>query len=165
MKLLSILKDVLFEERLQNYRYKVIRVENSVYEFTIVDFLLKNLNYLVTFAYMIKTLDDKYVTDKKVYVIRYSYLKNYIDCYLAHIGLFDFEIAKVYNEAEKPKITIDNVNLKQYANGELILKPLGVVFQGQKIKGKQKESFPLHTHEADVFYSKFNKLVIQNCEL
>lgn len=67
-KLLSISKDVLFEERLQNYQYKVIRAGNSVCKLTIADFPLMNLNNLITLAYMIKSLDDKYVTEKKRFI-------------------------------------------------------------------------------------------------
>lgn len=79
-KLLSISKDVIFESHLQSYQYKVIREDNSAYEFTIADFLLLNLNDLITVAYMMKTLDDKHVIDKKLYVVGYPYLKKYMDC-------------------------------------------------------------------------------------
>lgn len=117
-------------------------VTDNACEFTIANFPLMNLNDLITLAYMIKTLDDKYVTNKKVYVIGYAYLKNYIDFYFAHLGLFDFEITKTYNKPEKnPKTTIDDVDLEQYDDGEILLKALGVVFQGKKIKGKQKKHF------------------------
>ena len=53
-----------------------------------------------------------------------------------------FAITKAYNEPEKnPKTTIDDVDLEQYDDGEILLKALGVVFQGKKIKGKQKKHF------------------------
>lgn len=57
------------------------------------------------------------------------YVKNFIDCYLAHLGLSDFEIAKKYNKpAKNPKTTIDNVDLEQFEDVKIILKRLGVVF-------------------------------------
>ncbi|CAI9276305.1 unnamed protein product [Lactuca saligna] len=107
----DLTEDVLFEERLLNYRYKI----------------------MITLSFMIKSFDDKYVTDKKVYLIAYVYLKNYIDCYLVHLGVSDFEITKVYKTLEN---TIDNVDMELYEDGEILWKPLGVLFQGNKIKEK-----------------------------
>ena len=100
---------------------------------------------------MIKTLDDKHVTDKRVCVVGYIYLKNYTDCYSTHHGLSDFEIAKIYNKHEKnPKTTIDDVDLEQHEDREILLKPLVLVFQGKKNKGKQRKRF-FYTNVKDVY--------------
>lgn len=89
-----------------------------------------------------KTLDDKHLIDKWVYVVGYAYLKTYIDCYFTHLGLSGYEISKTYNNPEKnPKTTIDDVDFEKYEDVEILLKPFGVTFQGKKIKGKQRKHF------------------------
>lgn len=87
-------------------------------------------------------------------MIGYAYIKNYIDFYLAHLGLSEFEIAKAYNKPERnPKTTIANVDLEQYDDGEIPLKPLGVIFHRNKIKGKQKKCL-FYTNMKDVYFTK-----------
>lgn len=46
-KIVSIAHDVLFEGVLKNYRYSVVRANNILFEFTIADFPLMNLNDLI----------------------------------------------------------------------------------------------------------------------
>lgn len=150
VKLVSISKDDMFENLLQNYPYKVIRAYNSLCVFTIFDFSLIYLNDLI------KSLDDKQVADKRSYVVGYAYIKNLIDFHLSHLGLIDVEIAKDYKKPRKnPNAILDVVDLEQYDDGEIILNPLGVVFQGKKVNGKQKKHF-LYTNLKDMYSTKKN---------
>lgn len=59
---------------------------------------------LITLAYLIKTLEDKRVIDKRAYVLGYAYIKNFINYYLAHIGLSDFEIVNIQRAWEESNV-------------------------------------------------------------
>lgn len=91
----------MFENHLHNYQFKVFKANNRVYKFIITDYPLMNLNDLITLPYLSKTLDDKKVTDKRSCILGYSYVKNSIDCYIAHLGLSNFDIAIASNKPEK----------------------------------------------------------------
>lgn len=84
----------MFEGIIPNYRYKVIRSNNTPYEFTIVDFPLMNLNDLITQAKIMGYLDNDHISNKATYIIGYGHINNFIDCYFAYLGLTGFEMVK-----------------------------------------------------------------------
>ncbi|CAH1449057.1 unnamed protein product [Lactuca virosa] len=76
------------------------------------------LNDLIILASLVKTLDDKQVTAKRAYITGYAHVKNFIDCYLTHLGLTDFEIAKAYNKpTKKPNTELESVDIEQFKYG------------------------------------------------
>lgn len=72
-----------------------------------------NLKDLITLDSLLKSLDDKQVTDKRTYLLGYAHVKNFIDFYLAHLGLTDFNFAKAYKKPGKnPNVKLDGVDLE-----------------------------------------------------
>lgn len=69
MRLISISKDAEFEILLQNHRYKVIKADNSVCGFTIVDFTLMNLNDVITLASLVEQYNDGEIILKPLVVV------------------------------------------------------------------------------------------------
>lgn len=57
IRVISIVLHVLFEELMQNIRYFVLRSNNVAFEFTIIDFLLMNLNNLSTVLKILCNVD------------------------------------------------------------------------------------------------------------
>lgn len=58
INLVSISKDVIFEDTIPNNLYKVIRLDNTPFDFTISDFPLMNLNDLITLAKIVGDIND-----------------------------------------------------------------------------------------------------------
>lgn len=80
-----------------------------------------NFNDLITISYHIKYLDDNREIDKRSNVVGYAYMKNFFDCYLAHLGLSDIEISETYNKPwMNRKSTIDGVDLEWFDDDEII---------------------------------------------
>ena len=80
-----------------------------------------NQNDLIALAYLINTLDDNQVTDKRTYILGQTYVHNFIDYYLAHLGLTEFKIAKAYNKPRmNPKSKLDGVDLEQFDDEKIM---------------------------------------------
>lgn len=142
IKLVSITPDVIFEGVVQNYRYKVVRANYTLYKFTIVDFPLMNLNDLITVTKIMGDMNNDRVQDKASYIIRYSHIKSFV-CYYAHLSLTDFEFPTTFNKKLKVPMSIfkGNLNADDYEDGEILMKSKGVMFQGKNMKGGKKKYF------------------------
>lgn len=55
--MMTTTRDSIFEGLLQNLRYVVVRANNVVFEFTITDFLLMNLNDLIAVKKILGFID------------------------------------------------------------------------------------------------------------
>lgn len=93
MNLISITKDGVFENMLQNYRYEVLRVRTEEYEFTISNFPLMNVNDFKNLVKIFIALDNSQVLDPTVIVVAYSHIKGLINYYNAITVLIDIELA------------------------------------------------------------------------
>lgn len=77
IRVISIVLHVLFEELMQNIRYFVLRSNNVAFEFTIIDFLLMNLNNLSTVLKILCNVDTWQVVEenRNALVIGYAHIK------------------------------------------------------------------------------------------
>lgn len=101
VKIISITLDTLFEGVLQNYRYSVVRANNVLFDFTIGDFPLINLNDLITITKIMGNIHKHQVQDKPSYIIGYGHTKSFLDYYTANLALTKFELANVFNKNSK----------------------------------------------------------------
>ncbi|KAL7591219.1 hypothetical protein Lser_V15G33877 [Lactuca serriola] len=142
-KVLTIKKDVLFEDMLQNFRYFVIRADNKQYDFTIADFPLMNCNDLIQVALILKNMEENKLkgSETDVFKVGFVHVKTYIDNYFDCLALTDEELANVLGrEVKVPwEDTLTQSALSKYVVGEICLKPFGMVFSGRDTKGKPKK--------------------------
>ncbi|KAL7609544.1 hypothetical protein Lser_V15G13888 [Lactuca serriola] len=142
-KVLTIKKDVLFEDMLQNFRYYVIKADNKQYDFTIVDFPLMNCNDLIQVALILKHMEENKLkgSETDVFKVGFAHVKTYIDNYFDCLALTDEELANVLGrEVKVPwEDTLSQSALSKYVVGEICLKPFGMVFSGRDTKGKPKK--------------------------
>ena len=142
-KVLTIKKDVLFEDMLQNFRYFVIRADNKQYDFTIADFPLMNCNDLIQVALILKHMEENKLkgSETDVFKVGFAHVKTYIDNYFDCLALTDEELANVLGrEVKVPwEDTLTQSALSKYVVGEICLKPFGMVFSGRDTKGKPKK--------------------------
>lgn len=73
MKILDILKDVLFKDTFQNY--KVISGKNEEFEFTIAYFPVMNPNGIVNLVKFFNSMDMKAIStiNQSIYTTAYKY--------------------------------------------------------------------------------------------
>ena len=124
---------------LQNYRYFAVRANNVVFDFSVVDFPLMNLYDLLIIAKIFKSNDYSKLqqVNNKDFMISNENLKIFIDGYYGALASTDINLdttlgKKVY----VPNSRIKNQSLlKNYEDGEICLKPLGIVFVGKNKKG------------------------------
>lgn len=130
IKLVSITPDVIFEGVVQNYRYKVVRANYTLYKFTIVDFPLMNLNDLITVTKIMGDMNNDRVQDKASYIIRYSHIKSFINCYFVRLTLRDYKFTTSFKKKSKvpESISKGKLNIDDYAYGEIVNKRKGAVF-------------------------------------
>ncbi|KAL7602722.1 hypothetical protein Lser_V15G16687 [Lactuca serriola] len=142
-KVLTIKKDVMFEDMLQNFRYFVIRADNKQYDFTIADFPLMNCNDLIQVALILKHMEENKLkgSEADVFKVGFAYVKTYIDNYFECLARTDEELANVLGrEVKVPwEDTLTQSALSKYVVGEICLKPFGMVFSGRDTKGKPKK--------------------------
>ncbi|KAL7607148.1 hypothetical protein Lser_V15G19426 [Lactuca serriola] len=142
-KVLTIKKDVLFEDMLQNFRYFVIRADNKQYDFTVADFPLMNCNDLIQVAMILKHMEENNLkgSETEVFKIGFAHVKTFIDNYFDCLALTDEELANVLGrEVNVPwEETLSQSALSKYVVGEICLKPFGMVFSGRDTKGKPKK--------------------------
>ncbi|KAL7604851.1 hypothetical protein Lser_V15G19577 [Lactuca serriola] len=142
-KVLTIKKDVLFENMLQNFRYFVIRADNKQYDFTIADFPLMNCNDLIQVALILKHMEENKLkgSETDVFKVGFAHVKTFIDNYFDCLALTDEELANVLGrEVKVPwEDTLTQSALSKYVVGEICLKPFGMVFSGRDTKGKPKK--------------------------
>lgn len=137
IKLVSITPYVVFEGVIPNNRYKIVRANNSLCKFTIADFPVMNLNYLITITKILGDVNNDKVQDRASNIIGYSHTKSFIYYYFPHLELTNFEFST--SSKKNPKfpnsILKGKMNIDDYEDGEIIMKPKGVVFQGKDMKG------------------------------
>ncbi|KAL7587313.1 hypothetical protein Lser_V15G40383 [Lactuca serriola] len=142
-KVLTIKKDVLFEDMLQNFRYFVIRADNKQYDFTVADFPLMNCNDLIQVALILKHMEENNLkgSETDVFKVGFAHVKTFIDNYFDCLALTDEELANVLGrEVKVPwEDTLTQSALSKYVVGEICLKPFGMVFSGRDTKGKPKK--------------------------
>ena len=133
----------MFENMLQNFRYFVVRADNKPFDFTIADFPLMNLNDLIQVASILKDMQENKLKghDTDVFRFGFAHIKIFIDNYYDCLALTDEELAsdlgrKVTVSWES---TLPQTELMKYADGEICLKPFGMVFAGKDTKGKPKK--------------------------
>lgn len=111
VKIVSITPDALFKVILQNYRYSVVWENNVLFDFTIFDFLLMNLNYLITATKILGDLIKYQIQDKTSYIIGYGHIKRFLDGYFAHLALTNIDLSIAFNRMSKvPKGFIEREN-------------------------------------------------------
>lgn len=140
VRVLNISKDVFFEDVLQNFCYHVVRVDNTTFDFSVANFPLMNLNDLIQLARILKGIDAMKLqgTSKDEYPLGLAHIKLFIDNYYDCLALTDVELALAMGK----EITVhqsllkSQANLKKCVDGEICLKPLGIVFVGKSKKGK-----------------------------
>ncbi|KAL7609165.1 hypothetical protein Lser_V15G10960 [Lactuca serriola] len=142
-KVVTIKKDVLFEEMLQNFRYFVIRADNKQYDFTVAEFPLMNCNDLIQVALILKHMEENNLkgSETDVFKVGFAHVKTFIDNYFDCLALTDEELANVLGrEVKVPwEETLTQSALSKYVVGEICLKPFGMVFSGRDTKGNPKK--------------------------
>ena len=103
------------------------------------DFPLMNIHDLICVARIMKGTDFSklQLTSKKDFLIGFAHIKLFIDNYYEYLALTDLELALAIGK----QITVtqsmlkSQASLKSYEDGEICLKPLGIVFVGKNKKG------------------------------
>lgn len=92
-----------------------------------------NLNDRITLAKIMRDINNDHIQDKATYIIRYGHLKNFIDCYLAHLGLTDVELATAFKK--KPmNLNLEfgkDLNINDYVDGDILITPKWLCFRGR----------------------------------
>lgn len=119
VEIFKLITPDMFEGVFQNYRYSVVRENNVLCGFTVVEFPLMNPNDVIMLT---KIMEDM--------IIGYGHTKSFLDCYIANLALTDFELANVYNKKSKvTKSLIEGIfNINDYEDGEITNHPFGVIF-------------------------------------
>lgn len=89
-----------------------------------------NVNDLITTAKLIGDLSKSQIPDKAMYIVGYRHIKAFLDAYFSHLSLTDIDLSIAFNKNSKvPKALLKGkLNIEEYEDGEIIHKPLGVVF-------------------------------------
>ena len=124
---------------MKNYRYHVVRANNVAFDFSVADFPLINLHDLLCVAKILKfvNVSQLQVTNKDDFLLGFTHIKGFIDGYYGALSLTDIELATTFRkQIYVPQSMLRNqTNLKDYEDGEICLKPLGIVFVGKNKKG------------------------------
>lgn len=138
--MLNISKDALFEGLLKNFRFHVLRANNVACDFLMVDFPMMNLNDLVNVEKILCTFDvsKMQVNNKEDFLIGFTYIKQFIDNYYYCLAMINVELALEMNRtvAVPQKMLKGQGSLKNFEDGEIVLKPLGIVFVGKNKQSK-----------------------------
>ena len=102
-RVLSITKDVMFEDMIHNFRYHVFRANNVSCDISVADFPLMNLNDLIQVALILKDMDASQLqaTDKDVLRLGFGHIKIFIDNYYDCLALTDLELASALRKEVK----------------------------------------------------------------
>ena len=143
-KVISMKKDVVFENTVQNIRYVVARANGNICEFTIADFPLMNLYDLLLVALLLKDKSFSYLqnTEPEEFKLGVAHIKIFIENYYECLALTDVELATTKGmEIKSPMApSKTQAELKKYVDGEICSKPLGLVFAG-KTKLEKRSDF------------------------
>ncbi|CAI9281248.1 unnamed protein product [Lactuca saligna] len=95
VKDLSVSHDKLFEGLLQNFHYHVVRANNVVCDFSVVDFPLMNLNDIICVANILSSVDvlKLQVNRKEDFLLSFAHIKLFKYNYYDSQALTDVELA------------------------------------------------------------------------
>ena len=110
------------------------------FDFSVVDFPLMNLNDLINVVKILSTVDVSklQVNNKDDFLIGFARIKVFIDNYYECLAVMNIELAMAVTRTSKvPQLTLKGLgSLKDHNDGEIIHKPLGVVFLGKNKNNK-----------------------------
>ncbi|KAL7582500.1 hypothetical protein Lser_V15G44572 [Lactuca serriola] len=159
IRVINISKDVMFENMIQNFRYHVVGANNQACDFLVANFPLMNLNDLIDVSLILKDMDSSELqrTDKEVLRLRLGHIKIFIDNYFDCLALTDVELASALGKEVKVEMeaTKSQAELKKYSDGEICLKPFGIVFLGKDKKGKAKRNSKMNRLDSKKNYANF----------
>ncbi|KAL7610158.1 hypothetical protein Lser_V15G11463 [Lactuca serriola] len=164
-KVISIKRDVIFEGKFQNLKYVVTRASGKIQEFTIADFPLMNTYDLINVALILKDKSFSYLqeTEPDVFNLGCRHIKVFLENYFECLAQTDIELAIVKGiDITAPMApTKKQVELKKYEDGEICLKPLGIVFAGKDKAGRAKR-FLFQTSEVERYTnSQYTNLIVR----
>lgn len=169
VKVLNISKDTMFEGLLHNFRYHVVKENNVACDFSVVDFPYMNLNDLLNVEKILSYVDvlKLQANKKEDFVIGFAHIKLFINDYYDCLGMTDVELALAMNRTVTvPQSMLKGQgSLKNFEDGEICLKPLGVVFVG-KNKNKKVTKFLFQVCDVERYMNSqyMNLLVcLNNC--
>ena len=141
-KVINMKKDVVFESTVQNIKYVVARANEKTCEFMIADFPLMNLYELIQVALLLKDKSFSYLQniDPEEFKLGVAHIKIFIENYYECLALTDVELATAKGMEIKAAMAPSKTQaeLKKYADGEICLKPFGLVFVGKDKAGNAK---------------------------
>ena len=118
----------------------MVKANNNTFDFSIANFPIMNVNKLITVAKILNGIDESKLqgTNKEDYLLGLAHIKLFIDNYYDCLALTDVELAlTIGKEINVPQSLLKSqADLKPYVDGEIFLKPLGIVFVGKSKKGK-----------------------------
>ena len=142
VKVMNISRENLFKGLPQNFCYFVVRANNVAFDFSLDDFHLMNIHDLICAARNLKGIDVSKIqlTRKEDFLIGLAHIKLFIDNYYEYLALADVELALANGKqiALPQSMLKIQASLKSYEDGEICLKPLGIVFVGKIRKGRLK---------------------------
>lgn len=132
---LNISKDILFKGVLQNYLFCVVRANNIAFDFSVANFPLINLHDLICVSRILKEVDISklQLKRKEDFLIGFAHIKLFIDNYYEYLALTNVELALAIGKhitVPQPMLK-SQASLKSYEDGEICLKPLGIMFVGK----------------------------------
>lgn len=123
----------------------MVIANNVTFDFFVADFPLMNLNDLINVTKILSHVDvSKLQKHKKDdFFIGFAHIKAFIDNHYDCLAVTDIELAIAVNRTSKvPQLMLKgHVSLKDYVDGEIVHKPLGVVFLGKNKNGKMTKFF------------------------
>lgn len=140
VSVLNISKDVLFEGVIQSYRFHVVCANNVAFDFSIAYFSLMNLHDLICVAKILKGVDVSklQMTNKADFFIGFVHKELFIDNYYDCLVMTDVDLAlAICHQVTVPQSMLKGQrSLKSFEEGEICVKPMGIVFKGKNKKGK-----------------------------
>ena len=164
-KVISIKRDVIFEGKFQNLKYVVTRASGKIQEFTVADFPLMNTYDLINVALILKDKSFSFLqeTEPDVFSLGCRHIKIFLENYFECLAQTDVELATVkgFDITAPMAPTKKQVELKKYEDGEICLKPLGIVFAGKDKAGRAKR-FLFQTSEVERYSnSQYTNLIVR----
>lgn len=170
VKVLTIIRDNLFEGLLQHFGYVVARENNVVFEFTIADFPLMNLNDFTTVTKILRVVDVSKITEtnKDDFVNGFAYIKSFLDRYYDYLAIIVIDLSLAIKKTSKVPQSLlkGKLNIDDFEDTETIHQPRGVVFIGKNNRGKMAK-FLFQVCDIERYTnSNYTNLLIQinNCK-
>lgn len=117
---------------LHSYHYQVVRTNNVIFNFSVANFPIKNMNDLISVAGILSNVDalKLQINNQEDCMIGFTHIKLFIDNFYDSLALTNVELALAMGRQVKvPQYMLKGQrSLKYFDNGEIVLKPSGVVF-------------------------------------